>query len=104
MAYNIPFTDSANKGNITVEDNSINTETSLLLPGRNTNDYGTSILVNFLHLLENHADVNHPANPVEGTLWYGTTNDVDPFTIYDDTNWVAAGGVTNTNIYFCKSR
>lgn len=93
MAYNIPFTDSANKGNITVEDNSINTETSLLLPGRNTNDYGTSILTNFLHLLENHADVNPPANPVEGQLWYDTTNDVDQLKIYDGTNWVAAGGL-----------
>ena len=93
MAYNIPFTDSANKGNITVEDNSINTETSLLLPGRNTSDYGTSILTNFLHLLENHADVNPPANPVEGQLWYDTTNDVDQLKIYDGTNWVAAGGL-----------
>ena len=93
MAYTIPFTDSANKGSITVEDNSINTETSLLLPGRNTNDYGTSILTNFLHLLENHADVNPPLNPVEGQLWYDTTNDVDQLKIYDGTNWVAAGGL-----------
>lgn len=93
MAYNIPFTDEANKGSITVEDTSINTETSLLLPGRNLRDYGSSLLTNVLHLLENFADVNPPSNPVEGQLWYDTTNDVDQLKIYDGTNWVAAGGL-----------
>lgn len=93
MAYNIPFTDAANKGTITVEDNSINTETSLLLPGRNLKDYGSSVLTNFLHLMENFADVNPPDNPVEGQLWYDTTNGIDQLKIYDGTNWVAAGGL-----------
>lgn len=93
MAYNIPFTDAANKGTITVDDNSINTETSLLLPGRNLKDYGSSVLTNFLHLMENFADVNPPANPVEGQLWYDTTNGIDQLKIYDGTNWVAAGGL-----------
>ncbi len=93
MAYNIPFTDSANKGTITVDDNSINTETSLLLPGRNLKDYGSSVLTNFLHLMENFADVTPPTNPVEGQLWYDTTNGVDQLKIYDGTNWVAAGGL-----------
>lgn len=93
MAYNIPFTDDANKGTITVEDNAINTETSLLLPGRNLADYGGALNTNFLHLMENFADVNPPANPVEGQLWYDTTNGVDQLKIYDGTNWVAAGGL-----------
>jgi microcystin-dependent protein len=93
MAYNIPFTDSANKGTITVDDNAINTETSLLLPGRNLKDYGSSVLTNFLHLMENFASVNPPSNPVEGQLWYDTTNGVDQLKIYDGTNWVAAGGL-----------
>lgn len=93
MAYNIPFTDAANKGTITIEDNSINTETSLLLPGRNLKDYGSSVLTNFLHLMENFADVNPPDSPVEGQLWYDTTNGVDQLKIYDGTNWVAAGGL-----------
>ena len=93
MAYNIPFTDEANKGTITVEDNAINTETSLLLPGKNLADYGSSLLTNFLHLMENFADVNPPSNPVEGQLWYDTTNGIDQLKIYDGTNWVAAGGL-----------
>lgn len=93
MAYEIPFTDEANKGSITVEDNAINTETSLLLPGRSLKDYGTSVLTNFLHLMENFADVNPPTNPVEGQLWYDTTAGIDQLKIYDGTNWVAAGGL-----------
>ena len=36
MAYTIPYTDQANKGTITIEDNTINQETSLSLPGKNT--------------------------------------------------------------------
>ena len=93
MPYNIPFTDEANKGNITVEDQSINTETSMKLPGRLTTDYGQSVNENFLHLLENFANASPPANPVEGQLWYDTTQEVDQLKIYDGTNWVAAGGL-----------
>ena len=93
MAYNIPFTDEANKGNVTVEDNSINTETSMKLPGRLTTDYGQSVNENFLHLLENFANTSPPANPVEGQLWYDTTTEIDQLKIYDGTNWVAAGGL-----------
>ena len=55
MAYTIPYTDEANKGVITIEDNTINQETSIKLPGRNTTAYGTVIAENFLHLLENFA-------------------------------------------------
>lgn len=93
MPYNIPFTDEANKGNVTVEDQSINTETSMKLPGRLTTDYGQSVNENFLHLLENFANASPPANPVEGQLWYDTTQNVDQLKIYDGTNWVAAGGL-----------
>ena len=93
MPYNIPFTDEANKGNVTVEDQSINTDTSVKLPGRLTTDYGQSVNENFLHLLENFANASPPANPVEGQLWYDTTQNIDQLKIYDGTNWVAAGGL-----------
>jgi len=53
MTYNVPFTDQANKGTITVEGTSPNTDTSLQLPPQNSTDYGLPILTNFLHLLEN---------------------------------------------------
>ena len=92
--YNLPFTDNANKGDITVTENSFNnTDTSLTFPGRLVSDYGEFVNTNFLHLLENFANVNPPSNPVEGQLWYDTTENVDQLKIYDGTNWVSAGGL-----------
>ena len=94
MAYQIQFTDSINKGSIIVEDREINnTDTSLSLPGRNSTAYGEAIASNFLHILENFANNNPPANPVEGQTWYDTTVGVDALKIYDGTNWVESGGI-----------
>lgn len=93
MAYEISFTDVVNKGSIVVEDGTLNTETSLTLPGRNVKSYGQAVSENFLHLLENFASDNAPNRPVEGQLWYDTSVGVDQLKIYDGTNWVAAGGL-----------
>lgn len=97
MAYTIAYTDQANKGTITVEDNSLNTETSLSLPGRNTTAYGTAIATNFLHLLENFASATEPSTPVEGQLWYDSTPGVEQLKVFDGTNWVASGGLKKAN-------
>jgi microcystin-dependent protein len=93
MAYEVNFTDSVNKGSITVEDNTVNTDTSLQLPGRNLSDFGNIVLENFLHLLENFANTTSPENPVEGQLWYDTTDGIDQLKVYDGTQWVSAGGL-----------
>ena len=93
MAYIVSHTDLANKGTITVEDNTINQVTSLDIPGRNTTAYGTAIADNFLHLLENFAFNTSPRNPVEGQLWYDTTVGADQLKIYDGTNWISASGL-----------
>ena len=77
MAYAISYTDSVNKGTITVSDNTLNTETTLSLPGRFTTAYGQAISENFLHLLENFASATAPLRPVEGQLWYDNTTSVD---------------------------
>jgi len=93
MAYTIPYTDQANKGTITIEDSTLNQDTSLKIPGRNTTAYGSAIAENFLHLLENFASATQPATPVEGQLWYDSTPGVDQLKVYDGTNWVASGGL-----------
>lgn len=93
MAYQVNFTDSVNKGSITVEDNTINNETSLGLPGLDTKSYGETVLENFLHLLENFANNDSPRNPLEGQLWYDTTAGIEQLKIYDGTNWLSASGV-----------
>ena len=53
MPYTINYTDTVNKGTITVADNTLNNETSLKFPGRGTTAYGQAVNENFLHLLEN---------------------------------------------------
>ncbi len=93
MAYAISYTDSVNKGNITVSDNTLNTETTLSLPGRFTTAYGQAISENFLHLLENFASATAPLRPVEGQLWYDNTTSVDQLKIYDGTQWQSAAGL-----------
>ena len=77
MAYNIPFSDSAEHpelpNGIRVEDLSLNTaNTSLTFVGKNYPEFSVPIGKNFLHLLENFASVNPPSNAIVGQLWYDT--------------------------------
>tara|TARA_Y100000385_G_scaffold287380_1_gene351519 strand:- start:504 stop:2678 length:2175 start_codon:yes stop_codon:yes gene_type:complete len=98
MAYEIRYSDFVNKGSIVIEDNTINQDTSLDLPGRNTTAYGASIASNFLKLLENFANSTQPLNPVEGQLWYDNSPGVDQLKLWDGTTWVAAGGLKKSNL------
>jgi microcystin-dependent protein len=91
MPYTVNFTDSENKTPITVFDNTSSTDTSLTFPGRNVTGYGQIIAENFLALLENFASAAEPVNPIEGQLWYDSTNGV--LMIWDNTNWKAASGI-----------
>jgi|TARA_B110000259_G_scaffold126693_1_gene143316 microcystin-dependent protein len=91
MAYTIQYTDSAEKDPIVVEDQTINTDTSIKLPGRNSTGYGAAIAEDLLHLLENFASPTTPDRPVEGQLWYN--NSTDQLLIYDGTVWVSASGL-----------
>jgi microcystin-dependent protein len=93
MAYTISFTDAVNKGTITIEDNTVNNETSVNFPGKNTTSYGTVIAENFLHILENFANSTAPLRPIEGQLWFDTTAGVNQLKVYDGANWVASGGL-----------
>jgi microcystin-dependent protein len=91
MPYTVNFTDNQNKTPITVFDNTSSTDTSLTFPGRNVTGYGQIIAENFLALLENFAAPTEPVNPVEGQLWYDSTNGV--MQIWDNTAWKAASGI-----------
>ena len=91
MPYIVNFTDKDNKSPITVFDNTSSNDTSLTFPGRNVTGYGQIIAENFLSLLENFASASQPVNPVEGQLWYDTTNGV--LQLYDNTSWKAASNI-----------
>jgi len=96
MAYTISYTDVANKGTITVEDGTINRETTLGFPGRNTTAYGAVVAENFLHLLENFAATTSPSQPIEGQLWYDSTLGVESLKVYNGTNWIPASGINKS--------
>jgi microcystin-dependent protein len=91
MPYSVNFTDKENKTPITVFDNTSSTDTSLKFPGRNVTGYGQIIAENFLALLENFASADEPINPIEGQLWYNSTDGV--LQIWDNTAWKAASGI-----------
>jgi microcystin-dependent protein len=92
MSYRIFRTNQLN-GSIVVEDNTIDDTTTLRFPGRNTTGYGQVIGENMLHMLENFASPSEPTNPIQGQLWYDTTDDVNQLKVYDGTGWGAAGGL-----------
>jgi microcystin-dependent protein len=91
MPYNVRFTDT-DKADLTVFDNTSNNDTSLIFPGRNVVGYGQIIAENFLHLLENFASASAPVSPVEGQLWYDSSEDnlkISP----DGFTWKSASGI-----------
>jgi hypothetical protein len=78
MSYNINHTDLVAYGFKTVDDQTLNTETSLTFVGKNYTGYSKYIAENFLHLLENFASSSMPTNPTVGQLWYDTGGTSDP--------------------------
>lgn len=94
MVYTIKRTDSITNQNIDVPDGtSERSSTSLSFPGRNQKGYSIDIATNFLHLLENFANTTAPSNPIEGQIWYDTTNGVEDLKVYDGTTWKLAGSI-----------
>jgi len=87
MAYVINKSDGT--AFTTLEDATINTDSSLVLVGRNYIGYGEAQNENFLFLLENFANSSAPARPIAGQLWFDTT--VNVLKAYDGTKWVAVG-------------
>ena len=96
MPYEILFTDYVNKLGIVVEDGTINQETSLKIPGRNSTAYGTVIAENFLHLLENFASPSEPTTPVEGQMWYDSSPGEEILKVYNGVNWQSVNGVNKS--------
>ncbi len=98
MPYTLNFSDPSNPNTITVPDmppgvNAV--DTSLTLVGKGYPNYGEKTAENFLHLLENFAGpYPGPNNPIEGQLWYDTT---DPnhkvLRVRDGINWSNASGI-----------
>ena len=91
MAYTVNRTNSsASPNSYTVQDSVVNSETDLSFIGRGYAGYGEVIAENFLHLLENFSNTTAPSKPVQGQIWYDSTN--NRLKVYSGTSFVPAGG------------
>ena len=72
MAYTINLTD----GTIfaTIADGTINTNSSMILVGKNYAGYGEFLDENFIHLLDNGSNTTAPGAPLTGQLWWDKGN------------------------------
>ena len=69
----------------TVADGSIDNSTSLTFVGRNYAGYGAILDQNLFYLLENFSNSSSPLNPVQGQLWFNSTN--LKLNVYDGSNF-----------------
>lgn len=91
MAYEINKTDGTTLA--TLQDGTVdNTHTDIVLIGKNFSGFGEYINENFVKLLENFASQSQPPRPVQGQLWYDTSQ--KRLKIYSDaaTGWKGANG------------
>lgn len=74
--YTVYYSDPAkNASPIFIADQTENSQsTSLTLIGRNYPGYGQAIAQDLVHLLENFAASTPPNNPIEGQLWFDTSD------------------------------
>ena len=71
--------------------------TDLTLIGKNSSAYGELFNENFVHILENFANTSSPNNPLQGQLWYDTSQ--GRLKIYDGSGWkVSSGTVVTPNV------
>lgn len=98
--YNVNFTDSSTMP-ITVDEKDINSDLSVIFPGRIRLEWGEAVNENLMGLLENFAVVasganqdmpdsarsnNRLQNPVVGQMWFNTTN--NRIYSYDGSKWI----------------
>lgn len=101
MPFKLKFSDTTKTSEITVPDmppgiNAV--DTSINLVGRGYPNYSQKTAENFLHLLENFASPTSPQNPIEGQLWYDTSDPTNKvLRIMDGTatsaRWPTANGI-----------
>jgi hypothetical protein len=87
MSYTINHYNGTNLA--TVADGTVDTSTDLTLIGKNYAGYGQSQNDNFVWLLENFANTTQPPNPLNGQIWYDSSNKKLKF--YDGLRFRTAG-------------
>ena len=91
MAYTVnKSNNSASPNQYTVQDGVVNSQTDLSFIGKGYAGYGESIAENFLHLLENFSNTSAPTKPIQGQLWWDSSN--SKLKVYNGTAFQTAGG------------
>jgi hypothetical protein len=91
MAYTVNKTNSsASPNQYTVQDGVVNTSTDLSFIGKGYAGYGELIAENFLHLLENFANSTAPTKPIQGQLWYDSSE--SRLKVFTGTTFLPSGG------------
>jgi microcystin-dependent protein len=94
MSYTIRYTEAnnPNKPPITIQDQSLDTTTSMTFVGQGYSGYAPVFATDLLHLLENFANPTAPVTPVQGQLWYDNNNNL--LKVYDGAGtWNPAGAI-----------
>lgn len=74
-----------------IDDATLDATTNLALVGRNYSGYGRVVNENFLKLLENFASSSQPTKPLQGELWFDTTN--KSLKVYDGSRYKGLANV-----------
>ena len=91
MAYTVnKSNNSASPNQYTVQDGVVNSQTDLSFIGKGYAGYGESIAENFLHLLENFSNTSAPTKPIQGQLWWDSSN--SKLKVFNGTAFQTAGG------------
>lgn len=72
MSYTIYYS----LGSITVSPNTVNTQTSIYLPGEDYTSYGQLVDQNLVNLVQNFANSTPPPRSIPGQTWFDTTENV----------------------------
>lgn len=90
MAYTITKTNGDTL--VTIPDTERNTDFGISLVGRNYSGYGVFLNDNFVALMENFSKSTAPASPLEGQLWWNSSN--NDLQIWTGAVWKKLGHVT----------
>lgn len=91
MAYTVNKSNNAASPNqYIVQDGVVNTQTDLSFIGKGYAGYGELIAENFLHLLESFSGPTEPSKPIQGQLYYDSTN--KRLKVYTGNLFTPAGG------------